>query len=184
VKEIAATRKKVLTETPRTGDTPPNFSAVARNVAQNIEQIVGRIRQDLLIRYEEQRLKPPKEPLMSSDLHITINNAANVNFGTQVGTIQAAINNIQSRGQSDTAIALRDLVEGVSRAVELQQEQKMEILDILAELAIQAERQPDARSKGVVKSLMQHLPAMLGLAADLTTLWITYGPVLHRFFGI
>jgi hypothetical protein len=40
VKQIAETRRGVLTKTPRTASTPPNFSAVARNVAQKIEGIV------------------------------------------------------------------------------------------------------------------------------------------------
>jgi len=111
-----------------------------------------------------------------SDMHITIN-AANVNFGTQVGTIENALNKIVNQGQTEMAIALRDLVNGVSRA-ELHEEQKKEVMEILAELASQAEKPPESRSKGVIRSLMERLPAAIGLAADLTTLWLAYGPVV------
>jgi hypothetical protein len=116
-------------------------------------------------------------------MHITIN-AANVNFGTQVGTIEAALNKILNQGQNDVAIALRDLVNGVTRANELHEEQKREILEILAELASQAEKQPESRSKGVIRSLMVRLPTAIGLVSDLTTLWLKYGPVLSKFFGL
>ena len=141
-----------------------------------IEGIVCGIKQDLLIRYEEQRLKPSKERSVPSDMHITIN-AANANFGTQVGTIENALNKIVNQGQTEMAIALRDLVNGVSRA-ELHEEQKKEVMEILAELASQAEKPPESRSKGVIRSLMERLPAAIGLAADLTTLWLAYGPVV------
>jgi hypothetical protein len=104
--------------------------------------------------------------------------------GTQVGTIQAAINKINSQGQSDVASALRQLAEGVTKANQLGEEQQKEILDVLAELASQAERSPEQRSMGVIRSTMAHLPSMLGLAGDLTTLWDKYGDVLRKFFGV
>ncbi len=183
VLEIARSRHSALVNSPRTADTPPNFTAVARNVAQEIDAIVGKIRQDLLIRYQEQRLRPSRERSMPSDMHITIN-AGNVNFGTQVGTIEAALTKIVNQGQTDVAIALHDLADGVARTKELQEEQKKEIMEILAELASQAERQAQSRSKGVIRSLMGRLPLAIGLVADLTTLWQAYGPVLVKFFDL
>src|SRR5262249_45574504 len=80
VKEIAQARRQALVNSPRTGSVPPGFSAVAGNVSREIEVVVSKIRRDLLIRYQEQRLAPPKESSVASEMRVTIN-AGNVNFG-------------------------------------------------------------------------------------------------------
>jgi hypothetical protein len=119
-------------------------------------------------------------------LSVTIHNAANVNLGSQVGTINAALNVIAQQGQahSELAAAIKELSEAVMRSSAIQDPQKQEALQVIADIATQAETQPEARSKGTLKALIAGFPMVLGLAADVTTLWDKCSPIIRAFFGI
>ncbi len=110
--------------------------------------------------------------------------AANINLGSQVGTINAAANMISQQGENDVATAIRELSEAVVRSSAIKNHQKQEALQVIADIAKQAEAKPEARSSGTVKAMIAGFPAIIGLAADVTTLWDRYAPVIRAFFGI
>ena len=110
--------------------------------------------------------------------------ATNINLGSQVGTINAAANMISQQGKSEVATAIRELSEAVMRSSEIKDHQKQEALQVVADIAKLAQAKPEARSTGTVKALIAGFPAIIGLAADVTTLWDKYAPVIRAFFGI
>lgn len=65
----------------------------------------------------------------------------------------------------------------------MQDQQKLEALQVLAEIAKQAEAAPKSRSMGSVRALIAGFPTIIGLAADVTTLWERYGPIVRTYFG-
>jgi hypothetical protein len=176
---IVTTRKNNLMNVKGSNSLTPGH---AGHLAREMAKILAEVCRDVEIRFQRQLLPTKKEP-MANSIQVNISNAANVNLGTQVGTINAALSVIGNNGNLDVANALRDLSEETIRSKELDEQRRQEILDVITELARQAEAEPKARSMGVVKSLLTNFPVMIGIAADLTTLWTTYGPVLERFFG-
>jgi hypothetical protein len=113
-----------------------------------------------------------------------VQNAANINLGSQVGTINAALNVISQQGQSEVASAIRELSNAVMCSTAIQDQQKQEALQVIADIVKQAETKPEARSNGTVKALIAGFPAIIGLAADVSTLWDNYAPIIRAFFGI
>jgi hypothetical protein len=66
----------------------------------------------------------------------------------------------------------------------IQDLQKQEALQVIADIAKQAETRPEARSTGTLKALLAGFPYVVGLAADVTVPWDRYSPLLRAFFGI
>jgi hypothetical protein len=81
---------------------------------------------------------------------------------------------IAQQGQNEVAAAIKELSDAVVRSSAMQDVQKQEVLQVIADLAKQAETKPESRSKGTVKAIVAGLPALIGLAADVTTLWDKY----------
>jgi hypothetical protein len=121
---------------------------------------------------------------MKQRVHLTVHNAANINLGSQVGTINAAVNIISKQGQSEVASAIKELSDAVVRSSAMQDRQKQEALQVIADIAKQAEAKPEARSNGILKALIAGFPAIIGLAADVTALWDQYAPMIRAYFGI
>ena len=115
--------------------------------------------------------------------HIAAENAANLSFGSQVGTINASMDLIAKQGASNVATGIGELRDAVVKSAELKEDKKSEALAVIAEIAKQAEAKPEARSKGIVKALMAGFPAVIGKASDLMTAWDKYGPTLKGYFG-
>jgi hypothetical protein len=82
------------------------------------------------------------------------------------------------------ATAIRELSEAIQRSSAIKDHQKQEALQVIAEIAKQAETKPEARSSGIVRALIVGFPLVIGVAADVTTLWDKYVPLIRAFFGI
>lgn len=162
----------------------PNQQAVASHIAREMQIVESRVYRDLELRLLRQNTGLPKGEPMKDGVHLTVQNAANINFGSQVGTINAAVSVIAQQGQNEIAAAIKELSEAVVRSSAMQDVQKQEVLQAIADLAKQAEAKPESRSKGTVKAIVAGLPALIGLAADVTTLWDKYVPIIRAFFGI
>lgn len=181
VQGAAAARKNSLMNGP---PMAPNQEAIAGHVAREMQRVEARVYRDLELRLLRQSSGLPKGEPMNEGMHLTVHNAANINLGSQVGTINAAVTVIAQQGQSDLAIAIRELSEAILRSNAMQDSQKEEALQVVSDLAKQAEFKPEARSKGTVKALVAGLPHLIGLAADVTVLWDKYAPIIRAFFGI
>jgi hypothetical protein len=152
-----------------------------------MRKVIGDIRRDLEIRIREQQAFPPskaiapKSPSVPIQLHIQNANISNLNLGTQMGTINAALQLLSTEGKNHQALAdaIKQLTEAVVADRQLNDEQKHEAVEALSVLA------SDAKSGKVTvttKALVSWLPTVVGLSADLMTVWDKVGPALLAFF--
>jgi len=119
-------------------------------------------------------------------LHIQNSNIANLNLGSQLGTINAALESISGQGsaQQEFVQALKQLTEAVVSQKGLPDREKQEIVQALSTIAEQATKKPEERSKGTLKAVVSWLPTAIAAASDLTTLWGKFGPIIRRYLGI
>jgi len=183
VQRVVEARKRNLMGRPH----PSGLASAPQEIAALMDGISGSIRRDLEIRIRKQQAFPKKE-IMTNPPHInvTIQNAANVNLGSQLGTINATLTAIsdQSQAHREVATALKELSEAVLQNREIQDAQKQEALQVITNIAKQAEAKPGERSVGTLKAMIAGLPAIIGVAADVITLWDKYAPLIRHFFGI
>jgi len=169
------------------GPTPWRVASPAQEIGTRMGGVASSIRRDLEIRFRKQQAFPREEITpIAPHVNVTIHSAANVNLGSQVGNINATLNAIseQSPAHQEIAAALKELSEAVLRSQQIEDSQRQEALQVITAIAEQAEAKPEARSIGTLKALLAGLPTVIGLAADLTTLWDKYVPLIRQFFGI
>jgi hypothetical protein len=118
-------------------------------------------------------------------IHIQNSNVANLNLGSQIGNITAALQHISEgdRSQKDFARAMEELTQAVV-AASLADADKQEIVDALSTVTDQAAKKPEARSKGTVKAVVAWLPTALSTASQLMTVWDKVGPIIKAHFHI
>jgi hypothetical protein len=152
-----------------------------------MRRVAGDIRRDLEIRYREQEAFPSAPPASTAPMpspvqvHVESANIANLNLGTQVGTINAALQLLSSEGEDRQAVAeaLKQLTEAVIVDRHLKEHQKQEAVEALSVLANEAET---GKTSITTKALVAWLPQLIGLSADLLTLWDKAGPTIRAFF--
>jgi len=184
VMDVAAAQKANLFR----GPDVPRLASAAEEAGMRMDGVVGSIRRDLEIRIRTQHAFPAGNPAMTGkpQVNITISHAANVNFGSQVGTINSTLTVISERGPKDQEIAnvLKAWTEAVLGNGEFKETQKRESLDVTEELAKQAEAKPESRSLGKIKALIAGMHALVGANDDLSVLWHQYAPHVKQFFHI
>lgn len=179
---VAASKRNILRDPTRS-----HLASASEEIAMRLGGVASSIRRDLEIRIRKQQAFPKKESMPSPPhLNVTIHSAANVNLGTQAGTINATLTAIsgQSPAHQDVAVALKELSEAVLHNPQILDSQKQEALQVITDIVKQAEAKPEARSIGTLKAMLAGLPTVIGMAADLTALWEKCAPVVRHFFGI
>ena len=118
-------------------------------------------------------------------IHIQNSNVANLNLGSQIGSINAALQHISAGDESQKAFAraLEEFTQAVV-AASLSETNKQEIVEALSTIAEQADKKPEQRSKGILKAVVAWMPEAIATAAHLTALWEKFGPAIKTFFGI
>jgi hypothetical protein len=120
-------------------------------------------------------------------LNIRDSSVANLNLGTQVGTISIALESISQRhSQADREFvgAIKQLTEAVVAQTAMADADKREILDVVSTLAEEGAKKPEQRSMGRLKSALAWLPPALAAASSLTNLWHTIGPVIRGYLHL
>jgi len=163
------------------------LASAAGEIARRMQAVLAGINTDLELRISRQEAFPKKEKVMEAErpnINVTIHSAANVNLGTQVGTINAALSAISEQGGSSQEVvkALKGLTEAVVKNTRFQDEEKRETLEVIEEITKQAESKPELRSLGKIKALIAGLHTLVAANADLTALWTQYAPVVKHFF--
>jgi hypothetical protein len=93
----------------------------------------------------------------SINVHIKNSSVANLNLGSQVGTINAALAAISQRpGPSPQELvqAIKQLMEATIADKALPDTEKQEIVEALSTVAEQAAKKPEERSKGKVRAVV------------------------------
>jgi len=122
-----------------------------------------------------------------TSIHFQNSSIANLNFGTQVGTINAVVQAIQGEGeaQRQVARALEALTQAVvSSQTTLPESEKREVLDSLTTIAEQSAKKPEERSKGTLKAIFGYLPNAISAATNLVSLWEKVGPTIKGYLGL
>jgi hypothetical protein len=120
-------------------------------------------------------------------LHIENSSVANLNLGSQVGAITAALTLISEQkgaSQQELVLALKQLTEATVAETALHEAEKQEVIQALLTLAEQAVKIPEERSRGPVRAVISWLPTAVASAAHLTVLWEKFGPMIKAYFGI
>jgi len=156
-----------------------------------IQQAVGEINRELEIMVREQEAFPnvqrPDEAGEDRVIQVNIHNSniANLNLGSQVGTINTALQVISGQKSSEElAQAIKDFTEAVLGSTALPDPEKQEAVQILAEIAKQAEAKPEERASGMLKAGIAYLPTLIATAAHLTGLWDKLAPLIKHYFGL
>lgn len=118
-------------------------------------------------------------------IHIHNSNVANLNLGSQVGTIHSNLQAISQGGaaQQEFARAIEQLTEAVITETGLQQDQKQEVVDVIATISDQAAKKPEQRSKGTLKAALAWFPTGISAASNLVSLWDKLGPIIKAHLG-
>lgn len=118
-------------------------------------------------------------------IHIENSSIANLNLGSQVGTINASLQQMSkgNESQKELARALQEFTEAVMSAT-LADAQKKEVVEALSTIAEQAAKTPEERSTGVLKALVAWVPSAIATAHHLTALWDKFGPTIRTHLGL
>lgn len=120
-------------------------------------------------------------------INITNSNVANINLGEQIGHIESLVQAIAAKNTNEDqkfAQAVRTLTEAIKNEPQLSDSDKKEAAQVLAEIAEQAQAQPEKRSSGKIKALLGGFPMMIAAAANITKLWEAWGPAIKGYFGL
>jgi hypothetical protein len=183
IRSSAASRKSGLLN----GPSGQQFHSSGGHIARRMDAIVASICRDLEIRISRQEAGLSKEPQSKDDrVNVTIHSAANVNLGSQVGTINATLNAVadQSDAHRELAAAIRELTNAILQSQNINNDDKQAAFQVISTLAKEAQVKPEERSTGTLKALIAGFPSIIGQAADITTLWMVYVPMIRTFFGI
>jgi hypothetical protein len=162
------------------------LASASGEIVRKMHAVMAGINTDLELRISRQEAFPKKAKVMEAqrpNINVTIHTAANVNLGTQVGTINAGLSAISEQGESSQEIvkALMGLTDAVVRNTQLQEAEKREALEVIEEITKQAQSTPESRSLGKIKALVAGLHTLVAASADLSTLWSQYAPVIKHF---
>jgi hypothetical protein len=90
----------------------------------------------------------------------------------------------QSQGHKELAAAIRDLSDAILKSQALKDDDKQAAFQVISTLVSQAQINPEERSTGTLQALVAGFTSIIGPAADITTLWTVYAPVIRTFFGL
>jgi hypothetical protein len=119
-------------------------------------------------------------------IHIQNSSVANLNLGSQLGTITANLQTISAGDESQRqfARALEELTQAVLSETALQQNEKQEVVDAISTLAEQGAKKPEQRSKVTLKAIATWIPTAISAANNLMTLWDKLGPSIKGHLGV
>jgi hypothetical protein len=120
------------------------------------------------------------------NLHVQDSNIANLNLGSQIGTINASLQVISGHGPSEQefAQALKELTEAVVSQPDLPDPQKQEVVEALTTIAEEATKKPEQRSKVTLKALVSWIPVTISAVKGLSDLWEKFGPIIKAHLGL
>jgi hypothetical protein len=119
-------------------------------------------------------------------IHLTLQNStvANLNLGTQVGTINVALESISQHGEADREFtdAIKQLTEAVISESTMANSDKREVLQALSTVAEEGAKEPEKRSTGKVKAAIAWVPLAISTASNLVKLWHQFEPIIRTHF--
>ena len=117
-----------------------------------------------------------------NNIHVKDSVVGAINTGT-VGTIDVAITALKNIGETRIADAVTQVSEAILSSTVLDLSQKNEAAEILSLIAAEAASPPERRRASAIKPLLSRLRELVSVAADVSTIWQQWGPILIGFFS-
>lgn len=152
-----------------------------------MQAVLGDARRELEIMVRRHEVLPKKtveEKATVVNISLQNSNIANLNLGSQVGTINAALEVISTAGSRELAQALKEFTEAVASQQGLSDDQRREVIEALSTLAVEAPKKAEERSIGTLKAVMGYIPTAIASAKELAELWDKVGPTIKGYLGI
>jgi hypothetical protein len=109
---------------------------------------------------------------------------ASVSVGSQIGVINAALQQISEHGSNTEFVrAIKELEDAFVNA-SVEPTQRQDLMDNLSTLAEQGARRPEERSKGTLKAVFGWMPSAVSTVSQLSTLWDKYSPIIKTHLGL
>ena len=138
---------------------------------------------DSFLAYEAVLMERPGMP-EKSNVNIYGGTFGNLNFGEQIGVINASATAIAHANPdgAEFAEAIKSLSRAVAETNDLLDEQKKEALEVIEQIGSQAELPPQKRKPGVFKSALTYLPMILSASTATIKFWAEFGPTIEAYF--
>jgi hypothetical protein len=160
---------------------------LTREAEMRMQSVLADARRELEIMVRRHEILPKKdaeEKATVVNLNIQNSNIANLNLGSQVGTINAALEAISTGGSKEFAQALKEFTEAVVAQQHFSDNQKREVIQALSTVAAEAPKKPEERSIGTLKAIIGYIPTAIASATELTELWDKVGPTIKGYLGM
>jgi hypothetical protein len=161
---------------------------LTQEAEMRMQAVLADARRELEIMVRKHEVLPKKtveeKATVVNNLNIQNSNIANLNLGSQVGTINAALEAISSGGSKEFAQALKEFTEAVVSQQSLADANKREVVQALTTVAEEAPKKPSERSTGTLKAIMGYIPTAISSASQLTALWEKLGPTIKGYLGV
>lgn len=129
-------------------------------------------------------------PLPSIGDNVTFNNI-NIDRSTvgainleRVRNLDISIDIMQSHGDADLAVAIKELTQAIVDSKEVNNSIKDEINEQLEFLVAQATVEPQSRSIGLVKGVLAGIRSSISVAASLLAIWDRVEPLMKLALGV
>jgi hypothetical protein len=134
-------------------------------------------------------MRPMESAPRWAPMNVTFNNInvsnsqiATLNTGS-IGAVDSSVTVLRSAGHGRLGNALKELVEAVITAADLNQDRKNEILELLGTLSEEATVPKERQRKSLARTLMARLTALISGATAMTELWKKAKDLLEALFG-
>ena len=150
--------------------SPTLFDKVKRTFSSKIVR-------DIQIMREE--LKMEKSKPATGSFNINIGDVSVVNFGTVQGSVHSSISKVSNSGSQEIADILGKFLDTIesSSLTESGKIESMQQIDLLANQSIEP---IEKRNSWAIRTAL----TALSVTADLNSLWISFGPILQKWFGL
>ena len=137
---------------------------------------ISKIVRDIQIMREELKMEKSKPAAGSFNI---IGDVGVVNFGTVQGSVHSSISKVSDSGSQEIAEILGKFLETIesSSLTESGKIERMQQIDLLANQSIEP---LEKRNGWAIRTAL----SALSVTADLTSLWISFGPTLQKWFGL
>ena len=116
-------------------------------------------------------------------LNISNSVVTGLNVGAVVGDMSTTVNHLQHQGNADVANAFKVLIEAFAGDEQLGNSRR-DVLEHLVVIGDEADKPPEKRRLGVVRSSFEHIRSLITVASQANQLWTEWGPQLLKYFGL
>ena len=155
----------------------PRHEALSPSLFDKVKRMFNsKIARDIQIMREELRMEKSKPASGSLNINVDV---GLVNFVTVQGSVHISINKVSNSDGREIAEILGKFLKAIESS-SLSEPEKIEHMQQIDLIANQAIETAEKRNSWAIKTSL----AELSVTDCLTSLWTSFGPTLHRWFGL